>query len=239
MSRLRQLLRGPLQSFRRLTGKPLTPLETALQFSIYNDVPGDYLEFGVFTGNSFAHSFHYYNSFLAGYLKRNKLNTSEERCKRHRRFFAFDSFEGLPVTDQKHLPSHWRGEGVMSYPQARFISNLRRRRVDLAHVVIVPGFYNVSLTDDLRKKHVLTAAAIVHVDCDLYESTVPVLDFVWPVIVDGTVIVFDDWFFYKGHPAKGERAAFEQWLAKHPEIVSSPLCLQFPAVAFILNFRDA
>ncbi len=38
------------------------------------------------------------------------------------------------------------------------------------------------------------SAAIVNVDCDLYESALPVLDFVVPFLKNGTVLYLDDWF---------------------------------------------
>lgn len=239
MKRLRRALNRPLKLLRKLAGQQPTPLETALLFSVYNNVAGDYLEFGVFKGSSFAHAYRYFNDFHDGYKERNKLGASQGFANLKRRFFAFDSFEGLPPVEQADLPAHWRGAGAMASPQDFFIGRLREAHVDLNDVVIVPGFYNVSLKPEVLEKHSLKAAAIVHVDCDLYESTVDVLNFIRPIVVDGCTIIFDDWYYYKGHPKKGERGAFEDWLARNPDLIASPLCSQFPAKAFILNHRDA
>ncbi len=236
MSLIRRALREPVRLLRKLAGQPATPLETAIQFAVYNDVRGDYLEFGVYTGTSFAHAYRYYHSFWDGYRQRNKLSDPDMG---RRRFFAFDSFEGLPAADQTQLPPHWRGDGAMSFSQANFLANIRQAGVEPDSVIAVPGFFDKSLTDEARKKYALTSAAIVHVDCDLYESTVPVLDFVRPIIVDGCTIIFDDWFYYKGHPAKGERGAFEQWLRKNTDVLASELATSFPVKAFILSLRDA
>ncbi len=235
MGLIRRSLRKPLKLLRRLAGGPPGPLETAVQFVTYNDIPGDYLEFGVFGGTSFANTYRYCKRFSEGYRQRNRITDIPPI---RRRFFAFDSFEGLPPVEQSQLPLHWRGDGAMSYKQSKFVENIQAAGVDLNDVVIVPGFYDRSLTEKLRQKHALTAAAIVNVDCDLYESTVPVLDFIRPILVDGTVISFDDWFYYKGHPAKGERGAFEAWLRRNPEIVASELCTSFPIKTFVLNFRE-
>jgi hypothetical protein len=235
MSFIRKTLRKPLRMLRRLAGN-MGPLETAVQFVTHNDIPGDYLEFGVLAGRSFASTYLYHKRFAEGYRQRNKVN---DLAAGHRRFFAFDSFEGLPAVDQTKIPPHWRGEGVMSVKQANFVNNIQTAGVDLNDVEIVPGFYDKSLTEETRQKHKLTQAAIVNVDCDLFESTVPVLEFIRPILVDGTVISFDDWFYYKGHPKKGERGAFEQWLKRNPELVASELCTGYPAKTFILNFLDA
>ena len=236
MSFIRRALREPVRLLRKLAGQPASPLETAIQFAVYNDVRGDYLEFGVYTGDSFAHAYRYYQAFWDGYRQRNKVT---DPAMGRRRFFAFDSFEGLPAADQSQLPPHWRGQAAMSYSQANFLNNIEQAGVNLADVVAVPGFFDKSLTDAARTKHALLSAAIVHVDCDLYESTVPVLDFIRPILVDGCTIIFDDWFYFKGHPAKGERGAFEQWLAKNPDVLASELAMRFPVKAFILNSRGA
>jgi O-methyltransferase len=236
MGLLRRSLRKPLKVFRRLAGERPSPLEIALQFVTYNNISGDYLEFGVLSGKSFSSSYRYHKEFSQGYRQRNRLTDVPPIT---RRFFAFDSFEGLPPVEQSQLPLHWRGEGAMTYRQSAFLDNIQHSGVDMRDVVVVPGFYDQSLTDELRQKHSHTAAAVVNVDCDLYESTVPVLNFIRPILVDGCVISFDDWFYYKGHPAKGERGAFEAWLRANPEIVASELCTEFPVKTFILNLRDA
>jgi len=125
----------------------------------------------------------------------------------------------------------------MRCPQADFIQYLTRSGVDLNDVIVVPGFYDRSLTRELHERHKLIASAVIHVDCDLYESTVPVLYFIAPSVVDGTTICFDDWFYYKGHPDKGERGAFEAWLRRNPGIIASELSTLFPKNDFVLSIR--
>ena len=61
-------------------------------------------------------------------------------------------------------------------------------------------------------------AAIVWIDCDLYESTVPVLDFIVPFVQTGTIFCFDDWFSFAGHFMKGEIRATREWLERNPDI---------------------
>ena len=90
--------------------------------------------------------------------------------------------------------------------------------MDLAKVKIVPGWFKDTLNAETRTKLFLKSAAVVWVDCDLYESTVPVLEFITDLVVDGTILVMDDWFFYKGRPDMGERKAFAEWLNINPNI---------------------
>jgi hypothetical protein len=102
-------------------------------------------------------------------------------------------------------------------------------------VHLVPGFYDEVLTPSLRQTLDLQAAAIVHVDCDLYKSTKTVLDFITPVLQDGTIIIFDDWFHYRGHPHRGEQKAFGEWREQHPEWLVGEFMTSHDNKAFIMN----
>ena len=42
------------------------------------------------------------------------------------------------------------------------------------------------------------------------------LDALEPVLQDGSILLFDDWFHYRGHPGKGEARAFSEFLSAHP-----------------------
>ena len=67
---------------------------------------------------------------------------------------------------------------------------------------IIKGFYNESLNDDLKGKlprHV----GMVHIDVDLYSSTCSALEFIKDYIVEGAVILFDDWHFFPPGEEKG------------------------------------
>ena len=43
------------------------------------------------------------------------------------------------------------------------------------------------------------------------------LDGIAPILQEGTVLLFDEWFSYKGNPTKGEARAFFEFLEAHPE----------------------
>ena len=59
---------------------------------------------------------------------------------------------------------------------------------------------------------------MVWIDCDIYDSTVPVLEFIMPIIHTGTVIAFDDWFSFVGDPEAGQIRACREWLNRNPNI---------------------
>ena len=163
-------------------------------------IEGDYLEFGVYKGGTFIEAIRMAN--------RKRLNSM--------RFFAFDSFKGLPTPQgvDKKFDQFYGGQVSNSLDSFRKI--LSNSRIDLSRVEVVPGWFKDTLNAETKIKLALKSTAVVWVDCDLYESTVPVLEFIADLVNDGTILVFDDWFFYKGRPDMGERKAFTEWLEKNP-----------------------
>jgi hypothetical protein len=55
-------------------------------------------------------------------------------------------------------------------------------------------------------------ASIIWIDGDLYSSARDVLKFIQNFLQNGTIIIFDDWFSYRGSPALGEQRAFYEWI---------------------------
>lgn len=167
-------------------------------FTIGNKMNGDYYEFGVWKGESFINAYKEYN-------KRDK----------EMMFFAFDSFEGLPKDiERDNTGFQLYSSKAYSCSEKDFYKNLSKAGVDLRDVRTTEGYYDKTLTNDLAKTFRTNKAVLIHIDCDLYESTIPVLKFIESVLQNGTVIMFDDWFAYKGNPNAGERLAFEEWLKK-------------------------
>lgn len=154
-------------------------------------IQGDYLEFGVYRGTSFISAFKH----------------AQEHRLREMRFFAYDSFAGLPNDEGELFRS-----GDLKIPEVLFRRMIEKAGVDLSRCEVVPGFYRQSLTDEHKRAAHLTKAAVIHIDCDLYTSTREVLRFVEDLVDAGTVIVFDDWYIFGGDPQEhGEAKAFVEW----------------------------
>ncbi len=149
---------------------------------------GDYLEFGVYRGSSFM--------------------TTYDLARRHglsqMRFLAFDSFRGLPAGE------NW-GEGMYSCSRQRFLKMVRKAGADLRRVHAIEGFYEDSLTAEVKRELGIQRAAFVHLDCDLYSSTSQALAFLRGIVDEGTVLVFDDWSCYDQSDEHGQRRAFKEW----------------------------
>jgi O-methyltransferase len=108
----------------------------------------------------------------------------------------------------------------------------------MARAVTVPGMYDQSLVRAVKQQHQLRRAALILIDCDLYESTVPVLDFITDLVGQGTIIIFQDWFRFKGDPRRGEQRACAEWLARNPQFELIEYWREGPqAVSFLVNMK--
>ena len=57
---------------------------------------------------------------------------------------------------------------------------------------------------------------MVHIDVDLYSSTMEVLEFIKPLLVVGTVLIFDDWYCFPPGANKGEMKAVKEFSSANP-----------------------
>jgi hypothetical protein len=184
-------------------------VEQIAEYLIGAQIPGDYFEFGVYKGMTFAHA-----------------------CKTmaplfpKMRFVACDSFEGLPaprgIDAVDGYSSHFY-ERQFECPKEQVLANLRQENVDLSRVVVVEGWYDRTLNERTRGEHGLDRVAFAWVDCDLYESTVPVLKFIAPMLSIGSVVLFDDWRCFRNLPDFGQQRAVREWLESTPGLRLSEL----------------
>jgi len=214
-------------------------IRAGASFIAANQIEGDYLEFGVWRGYSFVPAFHSVTQsrldhFQLGYAS-DKYN-SWKNSPPH--FYAFDSFEGLPGgNDAERMVDY--DEGSYACSEEDFLQNLSDRNVDLSQVTTLKGFYDETCNNATIQKHNIKKAAMVMIDCDLYESSVPVLNFLTDIVQQGTVIIFDDWFRYKGNPNYGEQRACKEWLKRNPQFELIEFWRQGPqAISFVVNMKD-
>jgi hypothetical protein len=156
---------------------------------------GDYVEFGVFRGRTFSGA----------------CALAEERSL-NLHYWAFDSFEGLPAAEGEFVKGGWKS-GL-----DQLLSQVKRHIRNASKLHVVKGWFSDSLTEDNPALRGLAKVATAWVDCDLYESTVPVLNFLTNRLQDGSLIFFDDWFCLKGHPGRGEQRACREWLERNPQV---------------------
>ena len=195
-------------------------------FVVFNQVCGDILEFGVYKGDSLIDIYHWMTTHWAEFRCIGDAQGIsigyDDNFIGGKRFFAFDSFEGLPSSIDPERPIHFV-EGAYKSSRDDFVRNLQAHGVDISKFVISEGWYDATLSQDFKVRNALTSASLIYIDCDLRESAVPVFKFITDLIQDGTLLLVDDFFRYKGHPNKGIRGVFNEWAANNPQITFTEL----------------
>lgn len=160
-----------------------------------NRLSGAYLEFGVYQGYT----------LYSAYRTLDALNASDIRL------FGFDSFRGLPAPSAIDDDGYHR-QGMFCYGRQAVEDLLTSRGVDMRRITLVEGFFDRTLIPDTRSIFQMGPASVVLVDCDFYDSAKLVLDFVAPLLVEGSILLFDDWNLFECSPDRGERRAFREFL---------------------------
>jgi O-methyltransferase len=161
---------------------------------------GDYVEFGVYVGTSLA----------CMHRVTNELGLD------HIRLIGFDSFAGLPATAASDDEGTWL-PGSFAVDESIARDYLTKQGVDWERVVLVPGWFDETLTEETRTRLGLARASVIMVDCDMYSSAKTALEFCEPLIADEAVVIFDDWHSADlAERGLGEKRAFLEFLSEHP-----------------------
>ena len=178
----------------------LTFYVQAYDFISENKIAGDYHEYGCHRGRTFRMS----------------LTEARRHSLDSMRFFAFDSFVGLPVVESQPSISAWT-RGALFTSEEEFWRLIRDHGIYADRCVTIKGYYKETLTEELRLRLAASgrSIALACIDCDLYESAIPVFDFIDPLLQEGSLLYIDDLFTgYRGSPVKGVARAFAEFQAR-------------------------
>lgn len=181
---------------------------------------GDYYEFGLYRGYTFWCA------------QREAVRLGLDNMN----FYGFDSFEGLPDVSGADRNASIFIPGDYSASKAEVTEYLTEHGFDWTRGRLIEGFFDASLTEGLKAELGMRPAALIMVDCDLYQSTVPVLKFIESLLQDGTIVMFDDWHCFGEDPTKGEPRAFAEFLRRRPDIRAEHLC-DYPTYGRIYVIR--
>jgi hypothetical protein len=190
----------------------------AIQYINWECIEGDILEFGVSVGKSLALLAQLYRENLALW------QYPEKECGQ-RRVAGFDSFAGLPAG--RHPHPRWK-EGsfgknyLYGHPSLAFDEPITPASIHrlfdacgLPRPELEAGLFSHTIPRVIPAKY--SKAALVHIDSDLYESARCALEGVAPILSNGALVCFDDWFMYRGDPDQGEARALADFLSDHKE----------------------
>lgn len=201
----------------------------AFEFIYKSDISGDYHEFGVGKGVSLVRA-----------LKANAHWRREFGHDRIRRFFAYDSFEGLPVPQSEDLLDGYNvfKPGQFATHPDEVASAIAAAGLADEAVEFVVGRFDATLPARAAVADAgIRTAAIVHIDCDYYSSARTCLAYIGDRLIDGAVLLFDDWFCYRGRPDRGVRRAFDEWQVGGGWSVSEYFTYSWAGKAFIVALR--
>lgn len=118
--------------------------------------------------------------------------------------YAFDTFEGMPaemITSKDHS---YIVPGMFNETNLEYLNN--------PNIVIKKGIFP-DTTRDMEEK----TFSFVHLDVDIYESTLAGLEYFWPRMVRDGIIILDD---FEEELTPGVKLAFYDYFGKnHPPVM--------------------
>jgi O-methyltransferase len=149
------------------------------------NIPGDLVECGVNAGG--------HPALMSFVIK---------KYKQDRRVHLYDSFRGVPQPGpkdcrewQEHSGTNPNPEkpvytGSIENPREQVENNLRAWGADMAICVFHEGWFEEVLP---KEKNTPSKIALLRIDVDLYHSTIPVMQYLYPRVQPGGYIIDDDW----------------------------------------------
>ncbi len=156
-----------------------------------------FFEFGVFEGKTFTLAY----QVMAHLMPRLK-------------FCAFDSFEGIIGS----LPEEDFTDDTFFCNERTFRHNCRLAGLAEERINIWPGNFLTDLTPGVKIEGVPEICLVAHIDCDVYAPSKAALDYLTNHLVQGSVLMFDDFNAQGASNKLGERAALSAWLEENPHI---------------------
>jgi hypothetical protein len=130
-----------------------------------------------------------------------------------RDYYSFDSFEGFPAPAEEDRGTHLT-KGFLSSPPELLLKVLRDGGVPeeliRQRLHVRKGFFDQTLP------HYDGPIALLHLDCDLYESYKTALEHLYAKVAPNGVIMFDE---YKSPHFPGADKAIDGFFADKPETV--------------------
>ena len=185
----------------------------AFEYVYGSHIPGAVAEFGCYEGFS--------SLLLADLLVEFDAQSDFYAKIFPRHLYVYDSFAGFPLSTNKvdavsyevADSGYWRESEDASPPGTEeFLRAEFARRFGDAGWSVVPGMF----ADSLTAHPIGHQVAIANLDCDLYASSVQVLDHLLgrQLLPDGAVLLLDDYNCNRANPRFGMRRAMRECFAR-------------------------
>ncbi|MBY0282266.1 MAG: TylF/MycF family methyltransferase [Alphaproteobacteria bacterium] len=171
------------------------------------DVPGDIVELGVFRGSS-----------LMSFANFVEIRNMGDRQKR---IIGFDNFTGFTELEEKDGKEDKKVEKVVGGFDSSSFETALRDAINIfdqdrfipykPRVHLVKGDIEKTIPKYVEENPGLRIS-LLHFDVDLYRPTITALEYLWPLVVKGGVVIFDE---YGIPPWEGEAKAVDEFFADH------------------------
>jgi len=136
-------------------------------------VPGDFVECGTYKGGSAA-------------VLATALNNE-------RHLWLYDSFQGMPEVTERDGEGAKEAVGLCRADQSDLLEVFSSLEIPSDQYTVRPGMFEATFREPLPEK-----VALLHCDCDWYDSVILVLRTFYPLIPQGGSIVLDDFGWWEG-----------------------------------------
>jgi hypothetical protein len=174
-------------------------------FRMTIELPGDIVELGVYRGVS-----------LMSWANFVEVRNVGDRAKQ---VIGFDNWKGFTSFDEKDGKEDTRVNKVIGGYDASCFKEILQDAVAIydkdrfipykPRVILVDGNIEESVPRFIKENPGLRIC-LLHVDCDIYLPTKVALENLWPRVVAGGVVIFDD---YGIRPWEGESTAVDEYFA--------------------------
>ncbi|MFC1828295.1 TylF/MycF/NovP-related O-methyltransferase [Thermodesulfobacteriota bacterium] len=177
-------------------------------YKMVQDIPGAIVECGVFKGAS----------FVRFAMLRDILGSNFSK-----QMIGFDCFGEFPESslpsDQIHRQQLIDNAGDQSISTEQLRSVLKHKGIDSFYDLIEGDI--VKTIPEYVEKHPELRISLLNMDADLYDPSVTILEYLYPKIVKGGILLIDDYGFFPG-----ETKAVDEFFAdKDITINKFPFCM--------------
>lgn len=104
-----------------------------------------------------------------------------------KKFYLYDSFEGFAPSDQSVDPTYAEFANPI-YRETGIFDSVKKRFVHDSHVIVTRGFLPEAVNKTSPNK-----VCFLHMDLNSPAAELSTLEYFWPRIVPGGIIIFDDY----------------------------------------------
>jgi hypothetical protein len=182
-----QLVYAKIKAYTMVDPERCYALYKAVQYMIRKEIKGDFAECGVWKGGSVM---------LVAYML-------QKAGIRNRKIYLYDTFEGMTKpgeNDGKEEKTEWEKNNVNGQlniwchaPLEEVQSNMIKTGYPKENIIFIKGKVEQTIPGTLPGK-----LALLRLDTDWYESTKHELNYLYPLLEKGGILIIDDYGFWPG-----------------------------------------